>query len=187
VRRALLAVLLLTGCAATKSRNGYLRTLDEHTEDVRLHRGFATALLMRGTLLTPAMREALADERSRLMGPAGDDGAFLARMDDEARDYWDVVFTAESPLEFDSPRFGDDDGGWRLRLVADGEEQPLVTVYRVRDPSPLQEMLYAHKNAWNELYVARFERCTPGPSSLVLEVGSGFGHAALRWTGDELR
>lgn len=178
----LLPLLLLAACAH-HPRRAYLNTLHDQTDLGVVYRGFGTALRIRATYLSAPFREALADERERLLGEASTDhAAYRARMADEHTAYHEVIFTAESDLEAVTT-FGENDGGWRLRLLVDGIEEELVTVYRVRQPSALQSELFAHKNLWNELWVARFVRTVAAPAEVKLVVGSGFGHTELAWTG----
>ena len=100
--------------------------------------------------------------------------------------YHEVVLTVETDLVDQEVTLGNTDDGWKLRLLADGVEQPLVTVYKVREPNPLHHGLYAYLNLWNELWIARFQKVTTSPTELVLKVGSGFGHGEVHWTGAQL-
>ena len=156
----LLATVLLVGAGwDRKARRAYEQHADEATRELKLYKGFGTALILRGTLLTSQFRTLLAAERRRLLGPAAaDHEAFVAEMEREATAYHDVVFSADSPLAGGPIDFGTTDDAWRIRLLADGTEQPLVEVEQVRDPSTLQQALYPHYNRWSSLWVARFER-----------------------------
>jgi hypothetical protein len=178
-------VALASGCVT--ARGQYLRTLDDHTGMGVVYRGFGTALRFRATYLSPGFREALAEERRRLLdADASDHARFLSQMESDREAYHEVVFTAESDVETRT-EFGDTDDVWRVRLEADGVPQPLVTVYRVRDVHALHEMIYAHKNIWNDLWIARFERITPTPGVLEFQVASGFGHDEVQWRGEAVR
>jgi len=186
-RLMLLCVLFVAGCAASKARNAYLRSLDDQTDKLLVYRGVGTALRLRGTYLSPGFREVLSEERRRLVGPTEQDHqAFVERMTSDATAYHDVVFTAESDIQ-SRVAFGEADGLWRIRLVADGVAEKLISVHHVRRPTPLHEELYAHKNLWNELWIARFERTVTNPEEIRFHVGSGYGNNELVWTGDQVR
>lgn len=183
---ALLA-LTLVGCAKSP-RALYEDRVDVQTEMVVVQKDFGTALRLRGTYLSDHFRAELAAERKRLMDATeADDAAFVRRMLDDASAYHEVILTVETGLIDEEVELGTTDEGWKVRLLADGVEQPLVTVYKVREPNPLHQALYVYLNLWNELWIARFERLTPSPAELVLKVGSGFGHGEVRWTADQLR
>lgn len=183
----LVALLLLVACAKTP-RGLYLDTLDTQTEALLVSHNLGTALRLRGTYLSPSFRQALAEERKRLLGATDDDHtAFLRRMEDDGAAYHEVVFTAETAIVDQRATFTDDDSGWKVRLEADGKVEPLVTLYRVRRPTALHEQLYAHKNLWNELWIARFERTVARPSNVRFHVGSGFGHDALDFEGPQIQ
>lgn len=180
-------VLALLAACAKSPRGLYLTDLDDQTGKLVVQSDLGTALRVRGTYLSPTFRTALADERQRLVGVDDENhSAFLARTRDDGDAYHEVVFTAESDMETRT-RFGDTDAHWQLRLEADGDEQKLVTVHRVREPSSLHAHLYSHVTLWTELWIARFERSNPAPAELVLHVGSGYGHGVITWSGDQLR
>lgn len=183
-RRALLlsglSLAVLTGAGP---RRTYLKQHRGHTRKLVLYHDFSTALLLRATLLTPAFRAALAEERRRLLDPTDDNHAeFVARMERDGAAYHEVVFAADSALE-NADRFGPGDDRWNVRLEVDGRVAPLVEVSRVRAPSPLHEALYVQHDPWSELWIARFERVAERPAEVVLHVGSGFGHGEVRWSG----
>jgi hypothetical protein len=178
-------IVLMSGCATARSQ--YIRTLDDHTGIGVVYHGFGTALRVRATYLSPGFRDALAEERRRLLNAdAADHGRFVAMMQSDEEAYHEVVFTAESDVETRTT-FGDTDDAWQVRLRADGIPQPLVTVYRVREVTALHEMIYTHKNLWNDLWIARFERVTPTPGVVEFEVASGYGHNAIRWQGEAVQ
>ncbi len=180
------AIVTLWGGCAT-ARGQYVRALDDHTGIGVVYRGFGTALRFRATYLSPGFREALAEERRRLLdADAADHARFLTQMESDREAYHEVVFTAESDVETRT-EFGDTDDVWRVRLEADGIPQPLVTVYRVRDVNALHEMIYTHKNIWNDLWIARFERVTANPGVVEFQVASGYGHDAVEWRGEAVR
>ncbi len=182
----LLAVLWTAACARSP-RAAYLAALDEQTELLMVYRDMGTALRLRGTYLSPAFREVLAAERARLVEPsAADHDAWTARLRRDGEDYHEVIFTAETALIDTRLRFGTDDEGWQVRLLADGVEEELVTVRRVDRPGLLDVALYAHKNKFNELFVARFRRTVAAPAEVVFKVGSGFGHGELRFSGAQV-
>jgi hypothetical protein len=184
--KAALLALTLVGCAKSP-RALYEGMLDDQTELVVVNRDLGTALRMRGTYLSDAFRMQMAAERKRLIDATDqDDAAFVRRMQDDASAYHEVVLTVETDLVDQEVTLGTTDDGWKLRLLADGVEQPLVTVYKVREPNPLHHGLYAYLNLWNELWIARFQKVTTSPTELVLKVGSGFGHGEVHWTGAQL-
>ncbi len=186
-RRSLLAVclaaLILAVGGDRDSRRSYTRTLDTHTRKLVLYQEFATALILRATLLTEDFRAALADERRRLLGAHPEEhAAFLAQMHDDVARWHEVVFSAESPSLGAVPTFGTPDDTWAVRLIADGALQPLAGVERLRAPTPLQDALYPHRTRWATLWVARFERAAPEPAEVVFEVGGGLGRGAVTWS-----
>jgi len=184
--RRLLPILLLVSCAKSP-RALYLHDLDDHTELGTVYRGLATALRFRATYLSPTFRTELANERKRLIGVDDPDHQkFLAVMADDNSAYHEVVFTAESDLSYD-PQFGDSDAVWRVKLNADGTDEQLITVYHVTAPTALHEMIYAHKNIWNELWIARFARTVTNPSTVTFSVGSGYGHDTVTWGAEQLK
>ncbi len=175
----LLACILVLQVAAKRPRRAYLQTYEAYTRHLVIYFGFATALNLRATLLTRPMREAIAKERLRLMNPSPSNAeAFAERMRRDGERFYEVVFSAHSGME-DRPRFGTTDAHWNLRLLADGEEQPLVAVEQVRRPTTLHRSLYPHLNIWSDLWIARFERMKKSPRTVELIVGSGFGNGTL--------
>lgn len=175
---ALLVAALLGGC----TRMAYERNLGLQTRTMKIYQGFSTTLILRGTLLTPAFRETIADERRRLMNPSeANHDIFVARMDDDGAAYHEVVFSADSPQP-EGDMFGESDAGWVIRLVADGVEEKLVTTYKVRRPTSLHRALYPHLNIWSDLWIARFDRTVTNPANVEFHVGSGYGNASLTWT-----
>lgn len=182
--------LLLTGAAALAAapagarspRKSFLDVHEEWTREVRIYNGLFTALLARATLLSPAFRVALAEERRRAFVPTPEDHqAFVARMVDEAGRYHELAFAADSPYP-EAQRFGaQGDDRWNLRLEADDVVLPCIEVSHVRKPTPLQHHLYPQVNIWSELWFARFENKAPNPKNLVLHIGGGYGNAEMAW------
>ncbi|TVQ91773.1 MAG: hypothetical protein EA397_09260 [Deltaproteobacteria bacterium] len=166
---------------AANPRRAYLRDVDQATEELKIYRGFDTALILRGTLLDRPMRTALAEERKRLINPNDQNhSAFLERMSDDYERFHDIVFSASSPMP-NARTFGESDAGWVLWLEADGTREEMVSVERVRRPSPLHQELYPHLNVWSKLWIARFAKTVKEPEEVVLHIGSGFGNGELRW------
>lgn len=62
-----------------------------------------------------------------------------------------------------------------------------VSINRGRAPTALHEMIYAHKNIWNELWIARFARTVNDPSTITFSVGSGYGHDTVTWGAEQLK
>ncbi|MGC6494221.1 MAG: hypothetical protein ACON5B_15415 [Myxococcota bacterium] len=183
----LLSLALALSACAKNPRASYLKTLDQWTDKLVIQESLGTALRLRGTYLSPTFRGVLEQERARLLGDADSDAAgFRERQAEAMANTHEIVFTAESDIESNT-KFGDHDGAWRLRLVADGVEQPLLTVHRVRRPNSLQEALFAHKNLWNELWVARFDATVSQPTTLEFHVGSGYGSGSLQWSSTGIR
>lgn len=179
MKRAVLLGTLAFLVAAAPSRS-YKRVFKQHTEELTIHQGFATALILRGTLLTPRFRTEYADARRVLTGTTDTEHAdFARRSGEDAAAYHEVVFSTDSPMDVDS--FGTTDDGWILRLEADGQPQSLVTVYEVDKPTSVQRALFPHLNIWSELWVARFARTVESPRLVELHVGSGFGNGTLHW------
>jgi hypothetical protein len=184
--RSLLLLLLLGACAKSP-RTLYVRELEDNTELGVVYRGFATALRFRATYLSPTFRTELANERQRLLGESPEEHQrFLAVMADDNSAYHEVVFTAESDIETQT-EFGDSDAHWRVKLFANGTEEQLITVYHVREPTALHHMIYAHKNLWNELWIARFARTVTDPTEVKFAVGSGWGHDEVSWDAEQVR
>lgn len=184
-RRALLVGLSSAALAppalAANPRRAYRKAWKAQTRKLVVYKEFGTALLLRATLLEPGFRAALADERHRLLGSADTgDALFRARMLEHGSAYHEVVFAADSGEERD-PLFGNNDARWNLRLRVDGTEAPLVTVERVRRPTPVHQGLYLQLDIWSELWIARFERVKANPSEVILAVGSGLGNGEVRW------
>lgn len=183
----LVAATLLTGCASWKAKGAYDRSVWVHTDRLVVYRNLGTALRLRGTYLSDTFRGAIADERQRLLGLSDvSHDTFLARLKDEGSAYHEVIFTAETNVQYEQLKFGESDESWRIRMLADGQEQKLVTVFKVKEPNPLQMSLYPHYNGWNELWVARFERSVEAPKEVRFLVGSGHGNGQLLWTGSAL-
>jgi len=175
------AILVGAVALAAPARRLYLRELEGWTEEIKIYRGFDTALILRGTLLETTIRGHLAEERRRLVNPTPEDHEeFLERMRTDAAAYQDVVFSASTPLPA-SRRFGESDTGWVIWLEADGTREELVSVDHIRTPSPLHRELYAHLTIWSELWIARFRRSVAEPDEVVFHVGSGYGNGELRW------
>jgi len=179
---SLLALFLST--AAGTPWHAYHRAWQAETRDLKLYRGFGTALLLTGTLLTPDFRSDLAAERARLLdSPPEDVATFAKRMKEDGAKWHEVVFAAESPLQEGPLVFGSSDAGWQVRLTADGQAEKLVAVEQVDDPTPLHEALYPQIDQWSSVWIARFERTVADPDTVVFEVASGFGHGRLVWRG----
>lgn len=163
-------------------RRTYERGLRTWTDELRIYRGFQTALLLRATYLDSPMRRLLADERRRLVNPIqADHEAFVARMAADDAAYHDVVFSAQTPMPA-AKRFGEADTGWVIWLEADGTREEMVSVEWIRRPSALHRELYDHMNVWSELWIARFARTVEDPDEVVLHIGSGYGNGDVRWS-----
>lgn len=181
--RAVLLTMAALLLVAASPRREYLRTLEAWTDELKLYRGFDTALILRGTYLDSPMRSALADERRRLVNPTPDNHeAFVARMAADQAKFHDVVFSASSPLPA-ARTFGESDSGWVIWLEADGQREELISIERIRRPTGLHTELYAHKTIWAELWIARFAKTVTDPDEVVLHVGSGYGNGDVRWDG----
>lgn len=162
-----------------RARQQYKRALKKATRELFIYRGLETALVLRGTYLSDEFRHRMVDERNRLVGPTSDDAAtFERRVTEDGKVYHEVVFSADSAVPR-GDRFGGD--GWQLRLVADGTEEKLVTVFKVDHPTPLQNQIYLHQTLWSELWIARFQRTVADPATVELKVGGGYGHGELVW------
>lgn len=189
-RAALFAVLTAAALSLGakgdfRARRDYEHAAEDATRELFIHWRFETALILRGTYLTPSFREALAGERRRLLNPTeADHQAWTAALLDDGTVYHEVVFSADSGME-GGDVFGAAKDGWTVRLTADGVEEPLVTLFPVREPTMLQRSLYPHVNPWSDLWIARFRKTVAGPQRVVFEVGGGYGHGELVW--DELR
>lgn len=179
---AIAVVLLALASIGARGKRAYLDTYEAHTRHLLIYNGFQTAMNLRGTLLEPRMRDAMADERRRLLNASdGDHAAFVTRMRDDGSAFHEVVFSADSGIRGFSERFGEGDATWNVHLLADGTEEPLVAIERVRKPTPMHQGLYPHVNKWSKLWIARFERTVASPRRIELRVGSGFGHGSLAW------
>lgn len=162
-------------------RRAYEKELRSWTDELKVYRGFQTALILRATYLSAEMRGTLAAERQRLVNPTPEDHqAFTARMQSDNTAFHDVVFSASTPLAA-AQRFGEADTGWVIWLEADGTREKLLSVEHIRRPSPLHRELYAHLNLWSELWIARFEKTVADPDEVVLHVGSGYGNGDVAW------
>jgi hypothetical protein len=187
VKRVVVGMVLLalatSAAAVPRERRAYLAEYRAWTRELFVHESFSTALILRGTLLEPGFRDAASAERQRLLGASdADAAAFRERMTSDGEAYHEVVFSADTAMP-GRLRFGPGDDRWNVRLLADGVEEPLVTVYFVRTPTPLHQGLYPHKNIWSELFIARFHRSVERPDRVELTVGSGYGNGSLVWTG----
>jgi hypothetical protein len=173
---------IATPAWARTARKVFLDVHEEWTREVRIYNGFFTALLARGTWLSPEFRVALAEERRRVFDPTPEDHqAFVSRMQSEGAQYHEVVIGADSPYR-EANQFGaQGDDRWNLRLEADGRVLPCVEVVHVRRPTPLQRHLYPQVNIWSELWLARFENQVTNPVDLRLHVGGGYGNGEMAW------
>ncbi len=164
-----------------REKRAYQLQHEAATQELIIHDDFSTALILRGTLLTPEFRADLSGYRETLLDPAPDNqSAFEARMADDGAAYHEVVFSADSGAQ-SKMLFGPGDDRWNIRLSADDTPQELVTVYRVRNPTPLHLGLYLQHNRWSKLYIARFHRTVDNPTAVVMNVGSGHGNGELVW------
>jgi hypothetical protein len=181
VNRRTLLLLALPLLLGASPRRAYLKEHRAYTRELVLYDDFSTALLMRATLLEPAFRDVLASERHRLLNPSEANHAeFVARMAEDGRLYHEVVFAADSAFD-NAEKFGPGDDRWNVRLLADGTEEPLVAIERVRKPSPLHEALYVQSDLWSELWIARFTRTVASPREVRVIVGGGHGNGELVW------
>lgn len=164
-----------------RSRREYLKAYMAETEHVILYWDFGTSLNMRATYLSAPFRARIAEERRRLLhAPEADHQAFLERLlsDDDA--YHEVIFSADSGLDA-GEKFGTTEDGWQLRLIADGTEEQVVTIFKVKDPNMLQRALYPHFNKWSDLWIARFQKTVKNPEHVELEIYGGYGHGSMNW------
>jgi hypothetical protein len=161
------------------ARGHYKRSLRKATRELYIYRGLETALIMRATYLSTEFRRVVAAERQRLVGPTADDQrAFVERLDDDGQAYHELVFSADSAVPR-GDRFGGD--GWQVRLVADGTEEKLVTMFKVDHPTPLQMQIYTHQTLWSDLWIARFAKTVAEPKLVEVTVGGGYGHGQMVW------
>ena len=186
-RFLILAPLVLVFGVAAKAdriaRRDYLHAYGDLTRELVLYWDLQTALILRGTYLTPDYRMNLAEERRRLLNATAEDHeAFIATMKSDGEAYDEIVFSADSGMPA-GDHFGNGDSGWTVRLFADGTQETLVTVFQERNPNMLQRSLYPHFNIWSDLWIARFRRTVPNPDKIVFEVGGGYGHGELVWDG----
>jgi hypothetical protein len=183
-RRSLLLgalALPVAAHAAPSPRRTYLRAHRSWTRELVLYWDGSTALLLRATLLEPAFRAALAEERRRLLDvDEADHAAFLERMRADGEQYVEFVFAADSAFP-EAEKFGPGDDRWNLRCLADGAALELSAVDQVRRPSPLHRALYDQHNQWSELWIARFTRSVGRPAWVELHVGGGYGNGACHW------
>lgn len=179
-------MLLLLGVAAKPdrvARREYLERYQALTRKLVLYWDFETALILRGTYLTPDYRMKLAEERRRLLhATEAEHQAFVAIMKSDGDAYHEVVFSADSGMP-EGDRFGRGDDGWAVRLFADGAQETLVTLFEERNPNMLQRSLYPHFNIWSDLWIARFRRTVTDPDTVVFEVGGGYGNGETVWEG----
>jgi hypothetical protein len=175
----LATVGLLLGISPRKQ---YKRDIDDATRKLVIYRGFQTALMLRATYLDAGTRSLIAGERRRLIQPNDTDHTrFTERMSSDNRLYHEVVFAADSGIQDDKASFGDSDASWMIRFFADGREEPLVTIERVRKPTSLHKAIYPQLNQWSDLWIARFERTVTDPKRVSFSVGSGWGHGRIEW------
>jgi hypothetical protein len=179
--RILKAVLIACVLTAASPRRAYERTFEQGTQELKIYRGFDTALILRATLLDEPMRATIAEERRRLVNPSSEDHQeFLDRMQSDLGAFHDIVFSASSGLVA-ARNFGESDAGWVVWLEADGTREEMVSIERIRKPSALHRELYTHLNLWADLWVVRFRKTVVEPDEIVLHVGSGYGNGELRW------
>ena len=180
MRRIAWAALLLLAC--NTPRQIYEREFERNSRTLKVYQGFATSIILRGTYLSKGFRDEMANERRRLLGATdAQHQEFRDRMRDDLAAYHEVVFAANTP-QVRHMSFGVGDGGWTVRLVADGKQERVVDVYRVRRPTTLHQAIYPHLNLWSDLWIARFEKTIADPREVEFHVGSGLGNGAIRWT-----
>lgn len=176
-----LVLLVAVFGVAASPRKTYLKSLEAQTRKLVIYDGFATSLIMRATLLTPAFRDQLAAERRRLGSVSdADHAAFVARNQGDNAKFHEIVFSADSSRP-QGKKFGNGDAGWNLRLLVDGVEAPHHETHMIRRPTPMHQGLYTHITLWSDLYITRFERVAEDPREVVLSVGSGFGNGDVTW------
>ena len=179
--RAGLLLLVAGLLVAAGPRRTYEKALRSWTDELKIYRNFDTALILRATYLDAPVRALLAAERRRLVNPTPEDhAAFEQRMAKDNERFHDIVFSAQTPMPAAST-FGEADTGWVIWLEADGQRQNLVSIERIRKPTPLHRELYAHMNVWSELWIARFDKTVTDPDSVVLHIGSGYGNGDVAW------
>jgi hypothetical protein len=162
-----------------RSRGRYRKELRKSTRELFIYRGVETALILRATYLSSEFRGVVARERARLVGPTPEDQqAFEQRLREDGEAYHELVFSADSSLPR-GDKFGGD--GWQLRLLADGTEEKLVTMFKVDHPTPLQTQIYAHQTLWSDLWIARFAKTVVDPQLVEVRVGGGYGHGDMVW------
>ncbi len=184
VRLVALAGLLLFGTAAGgRARRNYIAIYEDYTEHLIVYWDFETALNMRATYLTPEFRMAMADERQRLLNATPEDHkAYTERLLEDGNLYHELVFSSDSAMP-KGEEFGTADDKWQIRLLADGTEEKLVSIYKVRKPNPMQRALYPHLTIWSDLWIARFEKTVRTPDDVQLIVSSGYGNGEMWFKG----
>ncbi len=155
-------------------RHAFERTIAEATAEVKLYDGWYTALLLRGTLMTEAVRSAQAARLHHLT-----DGAAAAQAAPEGLEVW---LSASTQFPTELALAGDGSTPWTISLYAGSSAcAPPTEVVEVKKPTAQDRTLFPHFTSWDRVFVARWPAgaCHGDPDSL--RVHGQRGQGALVW------
>lgn len=145
-----IALLVLAAHAGeVAERKAYERTVAAATDELKLYDGWYTALLVRGTLVTPALREAQADRLAHLT-----DGAAAPPAPAAGLEVW-LSASTQFPTELSFA--GDGSTPWTLTLSARGNRCAAPTeVAEIKKPTEQDRTLFPHITSWDKVFRVRW-------------------------------
>ncbi|MBM4389852.1 MAG: hypothetical protein FJ090_01910 [Deltaproteobacteria bacterium] len=163
-------ILSLALALANESRD-YARTVAAATEEARVYDGWYTALLVRATRVDEALRATQSEHVAAITGQGAAGAAGT-----------DLVLAVSGQFK-DELRFGTDGTTpWTARVSAGSTSCRDIEITTRKKPSTLDEALYPHLTAWDQLVILHLDPGACGgrePDGLLLT--SARGRAELRW------
>lgn len=171
----LLWVTLAAYAGEIGERKAYERAVAARTDELKLYDGWYTALLLRGTLLTPELRAAQSARIAHLT-----DGAARGPEAGAELELWlsaSTQFPAELALAADGST------PWTIGLYADGRACAAPTeLVEIKKPSEQDRTLYPHITSWDRVFRVRWapDACG-GADPDALRVHGRRGKGELSW------
>lgn len=156
-------------------RKAYERAVAAATDELKLYDGWYTALLVRGTLVTPALREAQAERVAHLT-----DGAAAGAPPPDGVEVW-LSASTQFPAELTFA--ADGSTPWTVSLSARGNRCAAPTeVVEVKKPSERERTLYPHITSWDKVFRLRWaaDACA-GAEPDQLRFHGRRGEGVLQW------
>ncbi|GDX78446.1 hypothetical protein LBMAG42_02570 [Deltaproteobacteria bacterium] len=153
----------------------YARVVAGETAEVRVYDGWYTALLLRGTRMTTALRAAQAARLSELTGGAGTL---------EVPEGIEIVLSASTQFTKELKFSATGETPWTILLSAGGKAcAPALEVVAEKKVSPEERTLLPHITDWDKVFRVHYaaDACG-GAEPDALRVVGARGEGTLRWS-----